>query len=100
VVHTWSSLISTLFLLLLCITGLPLIFHEEIDDLLHAQVKAAEVPSGTPPADTRYAAVLSAEGNRWVITLTGSVGDHPPTDEPGWMKFAASCPSASAYFRA
>jgi uncharacterized iron-regulated membrane protein len=34
VVHTWSSLISTLFLLLLCITGLPLIFHHEIDELL------------------------------------------------------------------
>ena len=33
-VHTWSSLISTLFLLLLCITGLPLIFHHEIDELL------------------------------------------------------------------
>jgi 2-polyprenyl-6-methoxyphenol hydroxylase-like FAD-dependent oxidoreductase len=51
------------------------------------------VISGTPPADTRYAAVLAAEGNRWVITLTGSVGDHPPTDEPGWMKFAATLPS-------
>jgi len=34
VVHTWSSLISTLFLLLLCVTGLPLIFHHEIDELL------------------------------------------------------------------
>ncbi|XIA62636.1 PepSY-associated TM helix domain-containing protein [Bradyrhizobium sp. TZ2] len=33
-VHTWSSLISTLFLLLLCVTGLPLIFHHEIDELL------------------------------------------------------------------
>ena len=34
VVHTWSSLISTLFLLLLCLTGLPLIFYHEIDELL------------------------------------------------------------------
>lgn len=38
-------------MLMLCITGLPLIFHEEIDDLLHAQVKPAEVPPGTPFAD-------------------------------------------------
>ena len=38
-------------MLLLCITGLPLIFHEEIDDVLHSQVKAAEVPPGTPQAD-------------------------------------------------
>ncbi|WEK46537.1 MAG: PepSY-associated TM helix domain-containing protein [Candidatus Andeanibacterium colombiense] len=30
-IHTWSSLASTLFLLILCLTGLPLIFHEEID---------------------------------------------------------------------
>lgn len=29
-VHTWSSLVCTLALLLLCITGLPLIFHDEI----------------------------------------------------------------------
>lgn len=30
-VHTWSSLICTAFLLMLCLTGLPLIFHDEID---------------------------------------------------------------------
>lgn len=33
-VHAWTSLISTLFLLLLCLTGLPLIFHHEIDECL------------------------------------------------------------------
>jgi len=38
-------------MLLLCITGLPLIFHEEIDDLLHEQVKAAAVPERTPLVD-------------------------------------------------
>ena len=38
-------------MLLLCITGLPLIFHEQIDDLLHSQVKPADVPPGTPSAD-------------------------------------------------
>lgn len=32
-VHKWTSLICTLFLLMLCITGLPLIFHDEIDQL-------------------------------------------------------------------
>jgi len=29
--HKWSSLVCMVFLLLLCITGLPLIFHEEIE---------------------------------------------------------------------
>ena len=31
--HKWSSLVCTVFMLLLCITGLPLIFHHEIDEL-------------------------------------------------------------------
>ena len=50
-IHKWSSIICTLFMLMLCITGLPLIFHEEIDDLLHDQVKASVVPDGTPAAN-------------------------------------------------
>lgn len=33
-VHTWSSLVSTLFLLMLCLTGLPLVFTHEIEELL------------------------------------------------------------------
>lgn len=33
-VHKWTSLISTLFLLVICLTGLPLVFHEEIDHWL------------------------------------------------------------------
>jgi uncharacterized iron-regulated membrane protein len=37
--HTWSSLICTLFMLLLCITGLPLIFHHEIGHLLGTEVE-------------------------------------------------------------
>lgn len=40
--HTWSSLICTVFMLLLCITGLPLIFHHEIAHLLGTEV---EVPA-------------------------------------------------------
>ena len=30
-VHKWTSLVCTAFLLMLCVTGLPLIFHDEID---------------------------------------------------------------------
>lgn len=38
-------------MLLLCVTGLPLIFHHEIDDFLHEGVKGKEVPAGTPLAN-------------------------------------------------
>src|SRR5690242_941697 len=51
VVHKWTSIVCTAFLLMLCVTGLPLVFHEEIDDLLHAGVPAATVPEGAPQAD-------------------------------------------------
>lgn len=32
--HKWSSLVCTAFLLISCLTGLPLIFHDEIDALV------------------------------------------------------------------
>ncbi|GLH79071.1 membrane protein [Bradyrhizobium sp. SSBR45G] len=47
-VHTWTSLISMVFLLMLCLTGLPLIFHQEIDHYLEDEISAPEMPSGTP----------------------------------------------------
>ncbi|MGJ7495754.1 PepSY-associated TM helix domain-containing protein [Variovorax sp. RT4R15] len=47
-VHKWSSLVCTVFMLLLCITGLPLIFHHEIGHLLGTEVEAPKMPAGTP----------------------------------------------------
>lgn len=49
-VHTWTSLISMLFLLMLCITGLPLIFHEEIEDLTQQHFAAPRLPGNVPAA--------------------------------------------------
>lgn len=40
-IHKWSSIVSTLFLLMLCITGLPLIFHDEIEALASDHGEAA-----------------------------------------------------------
>lgn len=45
-IHKWTSLICTVFLLLLCVTGLPLIFHHEIDELTRAPELTQEVPTG------------------------------------------------------
>lgn len=49
-VHKWSSLICTIFMLLLCLTGLPLIFHHEIGHLLGTEVEAPAMPKDTPHA--------------------------------------------------
>ncbi|OWQ83368.1 hypothetical protein CDN99_26310 [Roseateles aquatilis] len=43
--HKWTSLICTLFMLLLCLTGLPLIFHHEIGHLLGDEVEAPMLPA-------------------------------------------------------
>lgn len=47
-VHKWTSLICTVFMLMLCITGLPLIFSHEIDHLSGHAVEPPELPVGTP----------------------------------------------------
>ena len=49
-IHKWSSLVCTVFMLLLCLTGLPLIFHHEIGHLLGTEVEAPALPADTPRA--------------------------------------------------
>ena len=44
-VHKWTSLLCTLFLLMLCLTGLPLIFHDEIDGALNPDSWAPANPA-------------------------------------------------------
>jgi 2-polyprenyl-6-methoxyphenol hydroxylase-like FAD-dependent oxidoreductase len=34
------------------------------------------------------------EGDRWMVTLAGAVGDFPPTDFAGWMEYARSLPTS------
>jgi uncharacterized iron-regulated membrane protein len=67
-VHKWTSLTCTLFLLMLCVTGLPLIFHDEIDTLSGEpdKVAASGAPSssdapGLKPLDEMLAKVLAGE---------------------------------------
>jgi len=48
----------------------------------------------TPPAMSRGAIVMPVEGSRWIVTLMGTNGDYPPTDEDGFLAFARSLPDA------
>ena len=92
--HTWSSLVCTLFMLLLCLTGLPLIFHHEIEHLTGDAVELPALQHGGPPAT--FDAVLQAARQRypqrvvqyasadeenpllWYVTLTPTPA---PTDD-------------------
>jgi len=51
-IHKWTSLVCTVFMLVLCLTGLPLVFYEEIDHLAGGAI----VPP-TMPADTARASL-------------------------------------------
>lgn len=50
-VHKWTSLVCTLFLLLLCVTGLPLIFLEEIAEWSGAEPAVAAAAPGAKPVN-------------------------------------------------
>lgn len=48
-VHKWSSLVATAFLLTICLTGLPLLFADEIDHWLEPH-EYESLPNSTPTA--------------------------------------------------
>jgi len=50
VVHKWSSLIPTVFLIVLCATGLPLIFRDELQDMLGDEAPLPAVAADAVPA--------------------------------------------------
>ena len=63
-VHKWSSLVCTLFILMLCLTGLPLIFSHEIDHLTGNEIEAPAMPEGTPRAPVDQVAAKAVEAYR------------------------------------
>ena len=66
-IHKWTSIVCTGFLLMLCVTGLPLIFHDEIDALTEDMPNygmpgvgsSGEAP-GLKPLDEMLAKALAA----------------------------------------
>jgi len=50
-----------------------------------------------PPHGKRTGLLFPIEGDRWICTLGGWSGDHPPTDEAGFMAFAQSLPAQDLY---
>lgn len=66
-IHKWTSIACTAFLLMLCVTGLPLIFHHEIDELTESApqyglpgVGSSGETAGLKPLDEMLAKALAA----------------------------------------
>jgi 2-polyprenyl-6-methoxyphenol hydroxylase-like FAD-dependent oxidoreductase len=47
---------------------------------------------GTPPHERRGGALFAVEGNRWIVTLFGALGDHPGSEPTAFKDFARSLP--------
>ncbi|ACA15951.1 PepSY-associated membrane protein [Methylobacterium sp. 4-46] len=93
-VHTWTSLIATLFLLLLCLTGLPLIFHREIDGWFGAG--PAPLASGQAPLSLdRVAQIALADHPGQVLQYLGHDEDAPRAVFAILNKAADAHPNAS-----
>jgi 2-polyprenyl-6-methoxyphenol hydroxylase-like FAD-dependent oxidoreductase len=48
------------------------------------------VVQAATPQQPRAGALQVLEGDRWILTLAGILGDHPPTDPDGFLAFARS----------
>ena len=79
VVHKWTSLVCTLFLLLLCLTGLPLIFGEEIAHLTGAEPDPRPVPAGAQPANVDRLVAQALAKYPGDVPLFFGVDDHANT---------------------
>jgi uncharacterized iron-regulated membrane protein len=90
-VHKWSSLVCTAFLLLICVTGLPLVFNEEIGEWLEDGPAYAAVPEGTP--NVSLDKVVSTARGLYPGEVVGNV--FIDDDEPKIM--VAMVPSWPAY---
>jgi 2-polyprenyl-6-methoxyphenol hydroxylase-like FAD-dependent oxidoreductase len=49
------------------------------------------------PPHTRGGVALAMESDRWMVTLFGVLGDHPPTDEQGFNAFARTLPAPDVF---
>ncbi|MEI9979999.1 MAG: PepSY-associated TM helix domain-containing protein [Edaphobacter sp.] len=84
-VHKWTSLICTAFLLMSCMTGLPLIFEKEISHLTEHHIRAAVLPDRAPLAnlDDMVASARLRYPKQQILALAWDV------DEPRVFVFVA-----------
>ncbi len=95
-VHKWSSIVCTVFMLLLCLTGLPLIFHHEIGHLLGTEVEAPKMPADTPRVSLdRALEVARAQHPDRVVQFAS----HDEDSEDIWFVTLTPTPAPTDDFR-
>jgi uncharacterized iron-regulated membrane protein len=97
-VHKWTSLVCTAFLLVVCITGLPLVVRDEISNWLDDGLPYASVPAGTPNVSLDRLADVSRQMYPGQIIISMFSDDDEPKIvvfmAPSWPSFKANRKSA------
>ncbi|WP_342586798.1 PepSY domain-containing protein [Methylobacterium aquaticum] len=97
-IHTWTSLICTTFLLMLCLTGLPLIFHHELNHALGYEVEPPPLPPGTPHVSLdRVVEAALAHRPGEVIQFVGFDRDEPNIAVLSMNKTAEANPDTNSH---
>ncbi|MBS0000650.1 MAG: hypothetical protein KFF73_16840 [Cyclobacteriaceae bacterium] len=68
-------------------------FHRKPD---HIPGRDGIVFLATPP-EKRLGVILAQDRDRWVVTIGGYLGDHAPTDYPGFLQAVRDLPSPEIY---
>ncbi|MBC7938647.1 MAG: PepSY domain-containing protein, partial [Chitinophagaceae bacterium] len=77
-VHKWSSLVCTVFMLLLCITGLPLVFSDEIEHLSDSAIQAPPMAAHTPRTSLDAVVQAAVAQHPGKLPLYIFADDHDP----------------------
>ena len=62
----------------------------------HLQGDLGTVVSPSLP-NWRCGVIMAQEGDRWIVSIGGYLGDRAPTDEKGFLEFAKSMPTQDIY---
>ena len=49
------------------------------------------------PKETRFGGMFPVEGDRWIVSMGGWMGDHAPSDETGFLEYARNLPAPDIY---
>jgi uncharacterized iron-regulated membrane protein len=91
--HKWTSLVCTAFLLLICVTGLPLVFRDEIGDWLDHDPAYASVTDGAPMVSLDSVAATARAMYPGQVIGNIFIDDDEPkimvSMAPSWSAYAA-----------
>ena len=94
--HKWSSRVSTIFLLVLCLTGLPLVFHHQIGGWLGTEVVSPALPADAPRATLDQ--VMAAAKERFP-SKAGMYVSQEPDDDTIWYVTMGDTPRSTTELR-